>query len=130
MNRAKILHLGDVVGDAGHQRARANLPDLRKGEGHDPAKTVLPHLVADVLARDMHEHVVERAAEPAEEHEDDHLKSDAPDDVQVSDPTAVCAEHAVIDDPAHQPRLDQIHQDLADHERRRDHGNMQVFSDI
>ncbi len=65
----------------------------------------------------MDEYVVQRTAETAEQDKADHLQSQRPNKLQISLTAVIQPENPVIHDFAHNSRLDQIHQHLADHER-------------
>jgi hypothetical protein len=77
--RHEILHLGDVVGHPGHQRAGSVFIQLGKGKCHHFPKAVLAHVISHILGGHMDEHIVQRAAETAEEHQPDHLDAQSPD---------------------------------------------------
>ena len=122
----EILHLGDVVGHAGHQGTRAQPVHLGEGEGHDSPEAVLAHLVADVLPGVVHEHVVHRPAEAPEQHQPHHLQPKPPDQRQVARAAVVQPQHAVVHNPAHDARQNQSHQHLAHHAGRRQRRKVQI----
>ena len=128
--REEVLHLRDVVGHARDERARADGVHLRKGEGHHPPEAVLAHVVAHVLPGILHDHVVHRAAEAAEEHEPDHLQAQPPDQAQVARAAVGKAKHALVHDLAHEAGLQEVHAHLADHEERAEHAQGDVLADV
>ena len=122
-----ILNLGNVVGYSGYQRAGADPVHLGEGEGHDIAKGILSHFISDILPGHVDEYIVQTTAKTPKEDKSDHLNAQCPNQVKIPDTPRIDTQHALIHNAAHDLRLQQIHQHLADHERRGNDGKMEVF---
>lgn len=124
--RNQILHLCDVIGHTCNQRAGAKAVHLRKGEGHQPAEGILTDIIADILPGHMHKSVVQRATEAAKQNQAGHFEAQRPNQAHIPHAAGMNAQNAVIGNPAHQLRLQQVHQYLPHHKRSRKHRIRQI----
>ena len=74
----------------------------------------------------MNKYIVHASAESAEQNQTDHPYTQRPNKVQIAHAARVHTQHTVINDSAHDLRLQQIHQHLTDHKCRRDDSQVQV----
>lgn len=111
----QILYLSDVVGHSGHQRTRAEAIHLREGEGHQIAEGILSYFIAHILPSHVDKGVVQRAAQPAEKNQTDHLQPQRPDQPHISHAAGVNAQNTIVHNLAHDLWLKQVHQHFSHH---------------
>ena len=103
---------------------------MGKRKGHDPPEGVLSDFIADILGAYMREHIIHGTAESAEKNQGAHSQSQRPDQIHIAYAAGVNAQYAVVYNPAHDLRLEQVYQDLAYHKSSGKDGKRKIFFHI
>ncbi len=126
----ELLELGDVVCDAGDERAGGEAVGLLKAQAHDPFKAGLADVVSVVLAGNVGKQRRTDAAQTAEDHNQQHPDTGGDDQIKIGNAAAAYPQDTLIDDALHHARLIEIHIDLRHHEAGGKQGEKPVFFQV
>ena len=112
----QVFQLGHVIGHAGDQGAGGKLVGLLKRKRQDAAKDRLAQVVAEILAAQIGKDAAEYTAEAAGHDQTDHLQAGGKHQAQIAGIVVGQSQNALVDDDAHQARLQQIYGNFTDHE--------------
>ena len=123
----QLLDLGHVVRDPGDQGAGGEIIHLAEGKMHDVPETVFPDIVPQVLSGHIGEDCGQEAEKTAQRHDKDHPGAGGDHKPGIRDTAPVQAQDPPVHDDLHQPRLQEIHEDLSYHECRGEECQKPVF---
>ena len=120
----RVLDVGHIRGQPGHQPRRAEFVDIGKSKGLDPLVHGLAQVPGKACGSLGPEHAASDAEGKAHQSRQHHQ---APDQINVPHVSRV---HPIVDDGGHQPRNDHLHGHLADHKHRGEYGFLHHSPDM